>query len=533
MTRSNKNLPILARPAFLCLLLLLTAGVIYLAWSFLHVVLLGVFIAIVMQPVHRWIADHICPPFRKHRDGKIRRMTRVFYFISFHAIRPVLRRIRAKFPSDSRNPIVICCDQLTSTPTEMARAAICRRRLVAVLLTVIILMLGIAAPCTFFIKEAASQTSQVIQQTMSGLRNGNIQQHILELYRKPALRNYIRKIEQSHLGNYVFRKTAEYLDSPNLKSSLDSFFNSLADEELPELPEIFQDNQDEAELSKEDGDQASASPETVSPPQVNTGAESPESLVPEAAEIDEDEEEIQPRLLILDKLEPLLMVIGKKSLTLLQHFSIKLLSLTGSLAVKGLILIFTLFFALYRGRFACNFLRRVSPMDAEDFDLITTKIASTSQTILWGGLCGVVVQALFAMLGFWIVGLPCIFLGLLCMVCAIIPFIGSSLVWLPAAIYLATFGQIKAAIFLVLWGALVVSNIDGLVRPWVMSRWKNSNLSFAIVFFSLLGGLRAFGIIGLIYGPIIACLFVAALQIYAAKYKYPENAEPDHANDHA
>ncbi len=529
---TGQRQPIYARPFFLLLLALLGIGVCCIVFPFVHAMVFGTFIAVVMQPVHAWIVRNVCPPFRKHRDGKWRRAIRNLYLLSPHSFRPITRRIRARFPQDSRNPVAWCCDLLTNTPLETARAAISRRRIVAVILTIAILLLGIAAPATFLIQTATDQTTQIIGETVTGLRQGTIQKSILEFYRRPATRDFMLRLEQSTVGKMLLDKMDESLDSQNLKAFLDWLFKALS-------PDGDNHQATDGDLSlPPDSNDAPAIPDNVPPADDALALESVADATPLPSQKTELEElpdigteqgkEPQPRLLILNKLAPYLVEFGGKLLQNLQKYSMKVIAATGTLLLKGLIFIFTLFFALYRGRYACNFLKRVGPMAGSDFDSIATRIAVTSQTILWGGLIGTVVQGLIAMLGFRLAGLPAVFLGLLCMVCAIIPFIGASLVWLPAAIFLMLNGHVKAGIFLVLWGAIVVSNIDGFVRPWVMSRWHNSNLSFPIVFFSLLGGLRVFGFIGLVYGPLIVCLFITGLEIFAAKYKFRSRPAGEH-----
>ncbi|NLZ62298.1 MAG: AI-2E family transporter, partial [Lentisphaerae bacterium] len=110
------------------------------------------------------------------------------------------------------------------------------------------------------------------------------------------------------------------------------------------------------------------------------------------------------------------------------------------------------------------------------------------------------------------------FLAVISSFCAIIPFVGTSLVWGPVAVYLLCVGRINAAVFICAWGLLVVANIDGLVRPWLMSGGK-ANLSFGVLFFAILGGLQTYGLLGIVYGPILAGIFITCLSIFAQKYK--------------
>jgi predicted PurR-regulated permease PerM len=85
-----------------------------------------------------------------------------------------------------------------------------------------------------------------------------------------------------------------------------------------------------------------------------------------------------------------------------------------------------------------------------------------------------------------------------------IPAIGCALIWIPASLYLLLTGDWPMALFLALWGTIVVGSIDNILRPILMQ--GSSSMSTLLIFLSLIGGLQLFGLIGLIYGPIIFAL---------------------------
>jgi predicted PurR-regulated permease PerM len=102
-------------------------------------------------------------------------------------------------------------------------------------------------------------------------------------------------------------------------------------------------------------------------------------------------------------------------------------------------------------------------------------------------------------------------LGLAAAVCSLVPIVGTMLVWLPAAIYLMATGHLWKGIILVLWGTLVVGTIDNIIRPLVIG--SKVELHPLLLLFALLGGLQAFGFIGLFIGPVVISVIAALINI--------------------
>jgi predicted PurR-regulated permease PerM len=123
----------------------------------------------------------------------------------------------------------------------------------------------------------------------------------------------------------------------------------------------------------------------------------------------------------------------------------------------------------------------------------------TVRGVVYGILGTALIQALLAGAGFLIAGVPGVpLLILLTFILCIIPAVGAPMVWIPAALWLLNQGASGRAIFIVIWG-IGVSSLDNFVKPWLISH--GSDLPFLLVFFGALGGLVAFGFIGLFIGP--------------------------------
>jgi predicted PurR-regulated permease PerM len=121
-------------------------------------------------------------------------------------------------------------------------------------------------------------------------------------------------------------------------------------------------------------------------------------------------------------------------------------------------------------------------------------------------------------LAFWVVGIDgAIFWGTVMTALSIIPGIGSALVWAPAAIILMTTGEVWRGLGLFAFGAIVIGSLDNLLRPILVGR--DTQMHELMIFFSTLGGLLMFGVMGFIVGPILAALFVTVWEMFAAAFR--------------
>lgn len=128
----------------------------------------------------------------------------------------------------------------------------------------------------------------------------------------------------------------------------------------------------------------------------------------------------------------------------------------------------------------------------------------TTRAVVYGIVLTAIVQGIIAGIGYWGVGLQSpVLLTVFTIFAALIPF-GTVIVWVSASIWLTVNGEHWAGFGLFLWGALVVSWVDNLVRPLVISR--TTRIPFVLVMLGVLGGLTSFGFIGLFVGPVILAI---------------------------
>ena len=133
-------------------------------------------------------------------------------------------------------------------------------------------------------------------------------------------------------------------------------------------------------------------------------------------------------------------------------------------------------------------------------------VGVTVRAVVFGIVLTALAQGLLAGLGYWVAGIaaPALW-GVITALVSLIPFVGP-VVWIGLALSLFAQGETQAALGLFLWGALVVSWVDNLIRPLVIS--GPTKIPFLLVFLGVLGGLNAFGLIGLFLGPVLLAVSV-------------------------
>jgi predicted PurR-regulated permease PerM len=193
-------------------------------------------------------------------------------------------------------------------------------------------------------------------------------------------------------------------------------------------------------------------------------------------------------------------------------------SILGSLTrfiVNFLLLLFVLFFVLRDHNKLIEFLHRALPLSRSEEDTLFHEVKAVSKSALLGSLLTAVTQGIVGGFGLWLAGFPGIFWGAVMAFTSLIPLVGTALIWIPAALYLLVTGEIEWAIFMLLWGVLVVGSIDNFLRPLFM---RGASMNTVVIFFSLIGGLQVFGLIGLVYGPLIFSIALVLFKLYESEF---------------
>src|SRR5262249_46465739 len=180
------------------------------------------------------------------------------------------------------------------------------------------------------------------------------------------------------------------------------------------------------------------------------------------------------------------------------------------LVVDLLLTLFLLFYFLRDGAGQLRGIWKLIPMRQGHKDLLPQDIGSVPRAVVLGTLVTAIVQGTLVGLAFAVVGFPsAVVFGVLAGALSLLPVGGTAFVWGPGAIVLAAQGRWGAAIFLVAWGLLFVGVLDNLLRPLFIS--GRAEITTLPIFFGVLGGVAAFGPIGLFLGPVVIALALALL----------------------
>jgi len=180
--------------------------------------------------------------------------------------------------------------------------------------------------------------------------------------------------------------------------------------------------------------------------------------------------------------------------------------------VVGFVLMeFMLFFFIRDGDEMLQTARELIPMAEAHKAKLFDHLAAVTRAMVYGTGLTALIQGALVGIAFLIVDLPSpVVFGVIAALVGLLPFGGTALVWGPAALVLAVEGRWGATIFLLIWGTVLVSLVDNVVRPMLVS--GRANVGTLTVFIGVLGGLAAFGAIGLFLGPVVLALMIALIR---------------------
>ncbi|MDR0275160.1 MAG: AI-2E family transporter [Burkholderiaceae bacterium] len=181
--------------------------------------------------------------------------------------------------------------------------------------------------------------------------------------------------------------------------------------------------------------------------------------------------------------------------------------------VSFVVMLYLLFFLLRDGAQLTALLRRTIPLGPAQTRHLLGKFATVVRATVKGNILIALLQGLLGGIAFAVLGIQgAVFWGVVMAFLSLLPAVGASLVWAPAAVYLLATGEIWQGIALVFWGAVVIGLSDNLLRPLLVG--KNTRMPDYLVLVSTLGGMSVFGINGFVIGPTIAALFMAAWSLF-------------------
>lgn len=212
-----------------------------------------------------------------------------------------------------------------------------------------------------------------------------------------------------------------------------------------------------------------------------------------------------------------LLNFSKQSGQIMLDLGRRLLGNFLGLLVDFLIMLFVLFFLMRDGEAMLRQVRGLSPLHEEQENRILKKLNDVARSVVMGSFLVAVCQGVVGGVGLAIVGIPAFFWGSMMGFASLIPVVGTMVIWGPAAIYLLIVGDFKGAAILTAWCGILVSGIDSVLRPLLLQ--GKAQMSTFYVFLSIIGGIKFFGPLGILYGPLILALAMVMLGIYAEEYR--------------
>ena len=185
----------------------------------------------------------------------------------------------------------------------------------------------------------------------------------------------------------------------------------------------------------------------------------------------------------------------------------------GNAGFKFILMLLTAYYLFKDGDTLVGWISESIPLPDERAAAMLHHIAEVVRATMYGGLAVGLLQGFLGGLLFWILGLHSpVFWGAVMGFLSLIPLLGAFLIYIPAAIGLILGGAVIKGVILLILGTVVVSQIDNILRPILIS--GRTRLHPLLLFFSIAGGLAVFGILGLVVGPVIAAVFVAMFELY-------------------
>ncbi len=216
--------------------------------------------------------------------------------------------------------------------------------------------------------------------------------------------------------------------------------------------------------------------------------------------------------------------VAKASGTLVSWLSGQVFAFVGSATSAALNLViafFALYYMLRSGANLWGVIRGYIPFSFSTADALRDRFFSVTEATLLGTVLVAIIQGGLIGVGFWIVSLPHpLFWGTITAFASILPVLGSALVWLPAMVVLLFQARYGSAITMAVIGGVVASNIDNLIRPLVYRRVSNIHPMITLV--GAFAGVKYFGLLGLLLGPLAIAYLFELLRFYREEYGTPD-----------
>ena len=184
--------------------------------------------------------------------------------------------------------------------------------------------------------------------------------------------------------------------------------------------------------------------------------------------------------------------------------------------LSGFVMLFLLFYLFKDGKKLLFSIKEGLPLKRKYKEDIAKKFNDTIYATMYGIVLTAIIQGIIASIGFWIfdVSSPILW-GVVMIILAMLPFIGAAFIWFPAALFKLASGETTNGIGLLLYGLFIVSTIDNIIRPKIIG--SRSKVHPALILIGALGGIKLFGLIGVIVGPLILAILTVFFDLYLSE----------------
>jgi predicted PurR-regulated permease PerM len=186
------------------------------------------------------------------------------------------------------------------------------------------------------------------------------------------------------------------------------------------------------------------------------------------------------------------------------------------IVINFCLVVISLYYIFKDGDRLLRKIREAIPLVPQDKDLLFARLEEMVYATMYGGILVALLQGFLGGFSFWFLGLSSpVFWGTVMAFLSFLPVVGPFLVWGPVVVYFFFQGSYLKGIILLAWGGAVVGLSDNFLRPILIS--KRTKVHTMLMFFGVLGGLKSFGLLGLVVGPLIVTICITVLDIYLEK----------------
>jgi predicted PurR-regulated permease PerM len=226
------------------------------------------------------------------------------------------------------------------------------------------------------------------------------------------------------------------------------------------------------------------------------------------------------------QLGPQLAAMSERIISWMGTGAIGLIGTATRLTLNLIISLFGLYYLLVSAGKVWAVVEPYIPFSNENSEQLKTRFKLVTISTLIGTGLTALIQGVLVALAFLAVGLPnALFWGIVTVILSILPIVGSGLIWLPGALVLFIQDRVVAGVLLAIWGLVVVANVDNVIRPIVFRRYAQIHPLVTLV--GAFAGIRYFGLLGLMVGPLALSYFFELIRMYREEYLRPRRRASD------